>query len=395
MHLLGRPDSMSASRRVAMLCRFVKKRGYCATVVIASFALLALSLPAPVDASGIGISGSFQQHYYKMVPGETVETPDIYIVVFNQEDTATRIKLTPQSPPGVEIRLTESDFLIPAGKEHKVEVGVVVGLNAVPGEYTLAITAEIQRTAGAGITVMGAVQQQTKLIILGEAGTIRIKTVDFAGNPLSAELRVCLKEDALIPCLFSLTGELEARVVPGVYVAKVFYQDIEIATQEFTLEAGKTSDITLVGQTVFIRGFSVVPNYYTDQGDIAFVNVVYTLENIYQPLLSSKATLKVAFNGRLLEEEQIISLPTLAKGSTDGNYKYVPTKGWQNGIYTFSMSLSSQGKFAAQSTEQKLEVSKASAQAPAGTNWLLIGIIIGVLLIIIIILLATRRHRKL
>ena len=66
MYLLGRPDSMSTSRRVAMLCRFVKKRGYYATVVIAAVALLALSLPAPVEASGIGISGSFQQHYYKM-----------------------------------------------------------------------------------------------------------------------------------------------------------------------------------------------------------------------------------------------------------------------------------------------------------------------------------------
>ncbi len=35
----------------------------------------------------------------------------------------------------------------------------------------------------------------------------------------------------------------------------------------------------------------------------------------------------------MLEEDEIISLPTLDMGNTGGSYTYVPAQGWQNGTY--------------------------------------------------------------
>jgi len=145
--------------------------------IIIAITLLSFALPIPAEAQGLAISGTFYRQHFQLLPGETLHTPEIYLVVFNHNDKDIRVKLITQTPPGVEIMLDRSSFPIPPGEQRKVEVGVSISTEAVPGEYLLAIAAEIQPAEGEGITIAGTAEQQAKLTILGEAGPADI-TVD-------------------------------------------------------------------------------------------------------------------------------------------------------------------------------------------------------------------------
>ena len=304
-------------------------------------ALLTLSLPGPANAQGIAISGTFYRHRFQLIPGETISTPDIFVVVFNHDEEPIRVRLTTQSPPSVELLLAETEFSIPPQGDHIVEVGVRASPDAVPGEYTLAITADVVRE-GTGIVVTGGAQQQAKLSIFGEAGTARITTVTYDGEPFTAELHLFQKvEERLSPVAYSPTGELETRLVPGDYMVQALYQGTEVAIEEFTIRADETLDIVVTARTVSVVGFSAVPNLFTDTEDIAFAKLVYSINNIYRPEANVRATLNVSLDNERLEEGEIFSLPTLDVGKTEGSYQYIPAQRWQKGNYTFKLELRS------------------------------------------------------
>ena len=152
-------------------------------LILIVITLLSFALPTPAEAQGLAISGTFYRQHFQLLPGETLRTPDVYLVVFNHEDKDIRVKLTTQIPPGVEIMLDQNDFPIPSGEQRKVEVGVSVSTEAVPGEYTLAITAEVQPAEGKGIMIAGAAEQRAKLTILGEEAPVAttVDTIPTAG----------------------------------------------------------------------------------------------------------------------------------------------------------------------------------------------------------------------
>ena len=380
-----------------MVGQLIRKLASYILLVLMLFSLLSFILPVPVLAQGGGIamSGNFYQHHFQVVLGESVSTPRLYVVVFNHENNEVNIILTPDTPSGVELILEETEFSIPSGGQHSVNVGLTMGPQAVLGNYILTITAEVKHT-GEGIAVIGGAQQQARLTILGEAGTVSAKTVTCLGDSFPAVINVYrLQEEYASPCAYSPTGELTARLVPADYNIRAFYNDIEVAREDFTLKANETKDITVVAQTAFIKGFSIVPNYYEDTGDMAFANVVYTIENIYQPIKSLRANLDVAFEGAPLGQDEIISLPTLDTGSMSGSYKYTRTQKWQDGAYTFKITLYAQDKLCAQSPEETLEVRRVPVPSIGGINWMLWGPVAGgiLLLIVIVVLVVIKRSR--
>ena len=365
-----------------------------ATLVIILTGVILTSFVVPVVAAenhqGIAISGTFYRQHFRMLPGESLLTPDIYVVVFNRyEDEDIKVKLIPQAPSEVKLVFEESDFLIPAGGERKIKVGVDVGSQVVPGDYVLTITAEIQRE-GEGIVITGAAQQQAKLTVFGEAGEVHILTIMPDNKPFPAEIHLYQKEEGqLSPVGYSSTGELTIRLASGEYLIQAFFEDVEVAREEFTLRADEKKDVVLTAQTVFIQGFSVVANYSERKDEIVFANLVYSIKNIYQPLKNVKARLNVVFNGAQSEKIEILSLLTLDVGSMDDSYKYIPNQPWQEGTYDFQIELFSGDKLYAQSPEKELKVI-----LPAGVNWLLISIAAGIVLIIAAVVIILRRKKK-
>lgn len=352
----------------------------CLAHLIPIIALLSLLPVSPVQAGGMAISGTFSGQHFRLILGENLCTPDIYVVVFNNTDSDMQVKLVSQTPPGVELTLSESeDFQLSSGSQQRIEVGVAVGHEAAPGEYTLTLTAEAC-AAGEGIKLAAAAQQQAKLTIFGEAASLVISAVTPEGDQFPATLKLFREaEGQSLPCGHSNTGRLETRLVPGDYLAEAYFQDNVVADESFSLAADENKDVTLVARTVFLEGFSVVPHYHNKTGELAFVKMVYTIKNLYQPLKDVKAALKVSLDGQAAGEVELISLPTLDVGRTAGSSNYIPTEGWQDGIYSFKIELYNHGKLYTQSSAQEMATELAEEEAStakgAGTtiNWPLIS----------------------
>jgi hypothetical protein len=356
-------------------------------------ALLGFAFPIPVKAQGIALSGDFYRQHFELIPGQSLTTPDIYVVVFNHGEQNLRVKLTTHAPLGVELILPTTDFTLPPGENRQLEVGINVGPQVGPGEYDLILTVEAYRE-GEGIKLTGAAQQQAKLSVIAEAGEVDISTVSPQGEPFPAIIRLYKQiEGQNLPCGYSETGKLQSKLTPGDYLVEAYFEGSKVAQETFSLAVDEKKTIALVPQTVFIEGFAVVRNYYTETGELAFAKIVYTINNMYQPLKDVTAVLKVSLEDKLVDETELISLPTLDVGKTGGaGYNYIPSQGWQHGTYIFKIELYSQGNIYAESQEVQMLTDPAKVSAPV--NWPLIGgIIAGVVIIGVIAYLMVRRRR--
>jgi len=347
-------------------------------------------LPQPVCAQSLAISGSFYRHHFQMLPGESFSTPDVYIVVFNHDEKDMTVRLTTTSPPGVEIHLDETQFTLPARSNRSLAVGVSVSEETTPGDYTISISVDILPDEIGGIAIIGAAEQRAKLTVFGEAGRVHISVVTPDGKPFQSKVHVYQKlEGALSPAGYSETGQFSSRLVPGEYMVQAFFGEYEVAKEEFALAAGEEKHITLVARTVFILGFSPAPSYDEATGRISAVRTVYTIRNIYQPLQDVRTMLRVELEGSPLESVEIMSLPTLDIGNTSGTYTYVPSVGWQTGIYSFRIELLSQDTLYAVSPMEEIAVKAGMAGT---TRWVLIAALGAVLLAAGIIMWRRRRR---
>lgn len=379
----------------------------CLAYLILMIALLSPLPASPVQAASIGISGTFSGQHFQLIPGESLSTPDIYVVVFNNAESEIMVKLTPETPSGVELILPAVDFTLSSGSQQRIEIGVAVSHEAVPGEYILTLTAEASPNEG-GIKLGAAAQQQAKLTIFGEAGSLVLSTVTPQGEPFPAAIKLYRKvEGQSLPCGLSETGKLETRLPPGDYLAEAYFQGTKVAEESLSLAADEKKDITLVARTIFLEGFCVVPNYHINTGELAFAKIVYTINNLYQPLEDVKAILKVTLDRQAMGEVELISLPILNVGKTAGSSNYIPTEGWQDGIYSFEIELYNHGRLYTQSSAQEMaadpakeviaeSAEKVTTESAEGVstaiNWLIIGSIIGLILaLLIIIFLRSRR----
>jgi len=371
--------------------------------------MLALFLPAPVYADGgIAISGNFYRQHFRLFPGESLISPDIYVTVFNNSEDGMRVKMSTQVPPGVEFILSPVEFTLPPGEQQKIEVGIELSPEAVPGEYEVGITADsYPETAEEGFMLAGAAQQEADLTIFGEAGSVSIVTLTHEGEPFTGVVRIFEQlESKSNLCGFSNTGTLDMRLAPGDYVVECYLEDTLVAEDSFTLAADEEKEITLIARAAFIVGVSAVPNYYTESKELAFANLEYTIKNIYQPLDDIEVVLKVNLDGTMLDEISIFSLSILNTGNTRASYNnYTPPDGWESGNYGFIMELYVQGEPYNQSEEVLLPTKIAQAGPPGGIvtepedagtaiNWPIVGGIIGGVMLIVIIVAVIRKRRS-
>ncbi len=127
--------------------------------------VLGLFLPAPVQAEGgIAISGNFYRQEFRLFPGESLISPDIYVMAFNNSDTDMLIKMSTQVPPGVNLILSPVEFTLPPGGQQKIEVGIELSSDAVPGKYEVGITADsYPEAAEEGFTLAGQLSRKPTL----------------------------------------------------------------------------------------------------------------------------------------------------------------------------------------------------------------------------------------
>lgn len=365
--------------------RFVwlKRGAVCLAPLLVILMLSSLLAVSPVNAQGgFALSGSFYRQNFEIPQGSSVSGPDIYITVFNNSQDELGVRMTSQAPVGVNINLSQYDFTLSAGSQQKILVGVDVTKDAAPGEYKLTVTAESYKEGATGIQISGAASQSANLTVLGESGLIKVEVLNPEGQPIAVGIRIYrVINGQNYEVAFSETGILEKIVAPGNFIASTYVGGEKRDEQTFTIAKDENKVITLSAATVYFEGFGIVPAYQKDTNELAFVQVTYTVRNLYKSVEKAEVILEVSRDGTKLEEISLANLSPLDLGRAGLNYNYIPSDGWENGAYSFKLRLNLDGKPYATTLEETLNVSVGSAHG-GGISPLIIGVIIAGVLII-------------
>lgn len=307
--------------------------------------LLSVGLIQTVQANGgFGVSGSFSNYHYRLVPGETIETPGVNVVFFNNYDIDIEVELSPNGPSGVTFLLDDLIVAIPANTSLSIPIGISVEENAVPGEYTLGLSARVIPQTVSGIQVVGAAELRTRLSIFGEAADLRVDSFDVMGNIFTLNLRLFRVDgNTLAPVDESNTGILERRYVPGLYRLFAYFDGVEVFRTDITLEDQDVILKEIIASTVFIDNFTVIPQF-TDPDDISTFTTArmrYSIRNIYEPPTGPLQDIRLGMRVIYLDNDLGISeeavIPFLPALSFDGSFTFSPPGGWRAGLYEFQL----------------------------------------------------------
>ena len=184
------------------------------------------------------------------------------------------------------------------------------------------------------------------------------------------------------------------KVAPGNYLAEAYVAGKKLADESFGIAANETKKITLEIKTVYFECFGIVPNYNTETNELAFAEIVYTINNLFEAFPEAKVILKVTKDDTPSDETTLATLAPLEKGRVGLNYNYIPAGGWRKASYGFMLELHIGGEPYVTSKEEKLELGGGGAFSAGNINWLLIGGIGGgvVIIVLIIVILMMRRR---
>ena len=354
--------------------------------------LLCLFLPTPAQAQGLSFSGNFGSQHFQLLRGETTpEDADVFVIIGNTGDSPVTVKITtPDLPLQVELLLPGRNFTLEPGESQRLDIGVSVGQNAVPGDYTLTVAGETVPT-GPGIAVGPGGQAKAKLTILGEAGTVVIRAVDPEGEPFPATIGVYKEIAGELSLVYPLQrGSLETKLAPGDYIARALYEEITVTEKGFSLAADEEKEIDLVCYSPCLTNFTVSPVYAAD-GALERARITWGIANLLQPVDDFAVVLKVSVNNHPLDSAELTSSPTLGVGETrSGDYSYSPAEGWQKGrTYRFVVELHVEGKLHYQSPPEEL----TPGGMPGGISRAIIGGIIAAVVVAAVVVYLVRRRR--
>jgi type 1 fimbria pilin len=372
----------------------VKRRRVWWLATLSLLLISSLFIPQPAKAGGLAMSGSFYRQEFEIPLGTSLSTPDVYVVVFNNGSEDFNISMSTETPTGVDLVLSAKDFTLKAGEQKRIDINIEVSDAAVPGNYSLRVTAEAHKE-GTGIQLLGSAGQTAKLTVTGQAASVEIDSVTPDGTPIVATVKLYKQSgNQNYNVGYSQTGSLKMKVSPGNYLAEAYVAGDKLADKTFSLAANETKKITLELKTVYFEGFGIVPNYNTKTKEMSFAEIVYTVNNLLEAFPEAKVILQVTEGSTALDETTLATLAPLEKGRVGLSYNYIPAGGWQKATYIFQLELQIGGKPYVYSKEQKLELGTGASSAPGNINWLLIGGIAGgvVILILIIIIVMMRRR---
>ncbi len=326
-------------------------------VALCLLALFLIAVPARAEG-GIAMSGSFYQQAFEIPQGSSVSGPDVYVVVFNNSSEKVNIRMAGQAPYGVRLVLSREDFTLPPAGQMQVQIGIEVGNDAAPGQYEISVMAEPYKENVSGIQLAGAASQQASLIVTGESGHVDIQAMSPDNQPVAAVVRLYrLIDGKRHEVAYSDNGTLQVKVAPGTFMAASFVGGNLLAEQELVVAAGDNKKVILSGATIYFEGFDIVPNYRKNDGKLAFIQIVYTIKNLYQRIEKGEVFLQVSYGGLSSSEVLLATLSPLETGRAGLNYNYLPVDGWADGIYDFKLKLNVNGKHYADSLLKNLEVS--------------------------------------
>jgi hypothetical protein len=128
---------------------------------------------------------------------------------------------------------------------------------------------------------------------------------------------------------------------------------------------------------VYFEGFDIVPNYQKEGGALVFVQVVYTVKNLYQRVEKGEVFLQVNHGDAAPVELPLATISPLETGRVGLNYNYIPDGGWVDGSYSFKLRLQLDDKAYATSPVQQFQVGGAGGAPVSGSGSAMTPALIG------------------
>jgi LPXTG-motif cell wall-anchored protein len=337
--------------------------------------IVLLSILVPSSSAGVAISGSFYSHNYVLALGEEISGKDIYVVAFNTGENKVWVDMEYEAPEFIEVEMSPNSSLIAPGDNQRVYITLKATDDAIPGNYTVKVTAIINEVKGdLPVKVLTSAAQEATVTISGEYGEITVVAMDPVGN-IAQTAQIRLFRDTYD--VANGNGTLEKRVVPGTYTAKAYLLGEEVASEEFEVAPYEDKRVELPIRSVYFELFDVLPAK-DDQGNVGYIYTVSVIKNLYKELPDAAISLHVS--GAASEDHIIYTSPSLPLNRTEIKYNYIPVAGWKKGDYEFTAKVTSEGVTYAISPVKTFEYKKPITENPM----ILIGIALIALLAIVI-----------
>jgi hypothetical protein len=298
------------------------------------------------SSSGIAVTGTFADYHYKLLPGEVMESNEIFVLFFNNYDVDIEIELTTYiyNKEGtltlvdsrVSILLDQTIVFISAMDSIRIPIGISLSSEAAAGEYQLGLSASVLPSQTDGITVTGSAELRSTLSIFGEAGDIEFYTFDIFGDALLADLKLYRRDGSSTVLLRSVqNGVIIDRLIPGDYYIVGTYKEYEVLREDFVLVDRELTRIHCIAQTLFIKDFILTPLISTTTNLLSRIRMEYTLINIHDMLEDIQLVLKASFEDVLYGEEVETTIPYLPESIFEGGFNYISPLDFEVGPYTF------------------------------------------------------------
>ena len=311
---------------------------------------LGLSLQIVQASGGFAVSGNFSNYHYKMVTGETISTPDVHIIFFNNYAIEIEVELSPRvtqldgSPTfmadRLEFMVDSLRVIIPAFENLIVPIGIKLDPAAPAGDYLIGLSAEIISKGLDGITITGSAELRTQLSIFGEAGDLDIQTFDVFGDPLLTTLTMYRTEGShLVPVRTSKDGLITDRVIPGDYVVIGTIRGMEVLKESFHVMDQTITQLDLYAQTIFIENIKITPLISESTHLISRIKIDYTLINIHTTVEDIRLVLVTTYQDDANQRTEESAIPYLPETHFESSFNTLPVDGWETGNYTYKIEM--------------------------------------------------------
>ena len=309
------------------------------TVFLSILTFFLLCVPAYAEG-GVAVTGSFSTYEYKIVQGETIDTPAINVIFVNNHNYEVKLRLHQDTPDGINIRINEEVVTVKANSRIEIPVVMTASEDALPGEYDIYVKATIIEDVIEGRVNIGSEYAlKTKLTVFGEAADLDIDVVDVAGEPIKAVMNLYqLDNGSRSPLAYSDKGTIIERVIPGDYEVIAFWNDFQLVRHPFSVVSEQQYKKTLVAEIVQIYAYTVTPVFVENTDDqLATANIRFILHNIYKDLNNARVVLLVYKDDKLVEERDVFLYDTLEVNRHELGLHYVPAQGWDHAEYRFML----------------------------------------------------------
>jgi hypothetical protein len=300
------------------------------------------------SSSGIAVTGTFADYHYKLLPGELLESNEIFVLFFNNYSIDIEVELTTHVynkegflfliNPHITIILDQTIIFISALDSIRIPIGISLSNDAAAGEYQIGVSASVVPRQADGISVTGSAELRSRVSIFGEAGDIEFFTFDIIGDALNAQLKLYRRDGSSTVLVRSVhNGVIIDRLIPGDYYVVGTYKEYEVLREEFLVIDRELTRIYSIAQTLFIKDFTLTPRISTSTFLLSHVRINYTLMNIHHMLEGLNLVLDASFEDDAYFQEVETLIPYLPESVFEGSFNYIFPLGWDVGMYTFML----------------------------------------------------------